>query len=132
MLILTPAATVLAGPEADDSRELPNPFVFRDGRPVKTPSDWAARREEIRQLIVETEYGGLPPTPSGIKIERLHSSVAKTLGGADLTQYRLVNEDHPSFHFRLDVLTPPGKEGKLPVVLNGDGCCPRTWGTARR
>ena len=104
------------------SRELPNPFVFRDGRPVRTAGDWKERRKEIQEIIVNIEYGGLPPTPSGIEIERLHSSTAKTFSGANFTQYRIVNKDHPSFHFRLDVMTPAEKKGKLPVVLTGDAC----------
>src|SRR5271167_2986865 len=30
---------------------LPDPLKFLDGRPVRTPSEWKARRTEIRQLL---------------------------------------------------------------------------------
>jgi len=105
-----------------EARELPNPFVCSDGQEVTTSADWARRRQEIRDLVLEIEYGGLPPAPSGIEIERLHRTEVKALGGAGFTQYRLLSCDHPSFHFRLDVMTPPERDGALPVVLNGDGC----------
>ncbi|NQT18556.1 MAG: hypothetical protein HQ592_02545 [Planctomycetes bacterium] len=101
--------------------ELPNPFLFADGRKVRTTEDWLCRRKELRDLVVEIEYGGLPPTPSGVSGEALHTHKEARFLDSSFTQYRIINNDHPSFHFRLDVLTPPG-EGPFPVVLTGDGC----------
>ena len=45
------------------SGELPDPFVFADGRRVKTAEDWRARREELLKLILHHQYGNLPPAP---------------------------------------------------------------------
>ncbi|MBT7304509.1 MAG: hypothetical protein HN849_33560 [Victivallales bacterium] len=101
--------------------ELPNLFRFEDGREVRTVADWRKRRQELAESIVNIEYGGLPPTPSGVTGEPLHSHKEARFGDAQFTQYRIVNDDDPSFHFRLDVLVPAGK-GPFPVVLNGDGC----------
>lgn len=44
----------LAGP-------LPDPFVFDDGTPVKTPADWTKRRQELYKSAVELQYGTIPP-----------------------------------------------------------------------
>jgi dienelactone hydrolase len=101
--------------------ELPDPFRFESGRKVKSLEDWQKRRQEIRDLIVEIEYGGLPPSPSGVTGEALHTHKVCRFEDASYTQYRLVNNDDRAFHFRLDVLVPPG-EGPFPVVLTGDGC----------
>ena len=42
---------------------LPDPFQFFDGRRVNMPSDWPARRAEIRQLFEKWDIGTIPPKP---------------------------------------------------------------------
>lgn len=101
--------------------ELPDPFRFEDGCRVQTVEDWRNRRPELAKAIVEIEYGGLPPEPSGCRAEHLHTYNVKRFLGASYSKYRIINKDNPSFHFRLDLLVPPGK-GPFPVVLTGDGC----------
>jgi hypothetical protein len=101
--------------------DLPDPFQFESGRRVKTLADWRERRRELTELVVGIEYGGLPPSPSGVTGEPLHTHKVARFGDAVYTQYRLLNNDDLSFHFRLDVLVPPG-QGPFPVVLTGDGC----------
>lgn len=102
--------------------ELQNLFKFQDGTDVRTQEDWARRREELRSIIVDIEYGGFPPRPSGVTGQKLHvqQNIAR-LEGATFRQYRIIDNDRPSFYFFLDVFTPPGK-GPFPVILTGDGC----------
>ncbi len=45
------------------NNELPDPLKFLDGRPVKTPADWQARREQIIELFEKYDIGTLPPKP---------------------------------------------------------------------
>jgi len=104
-----------------DHGPLPDPFVFEDGQRVQHPKDWPRRRAQMLRTIVDVEYGGMPPAPTGVTAEPLHTSKSKHFGDSTLTQYRVVHDDHPAFHFRLDVTVPPG-EGPFPVVINGDGC----------
>ena len=47
--------------------ELPDPFVFTDGRRVKTAADWAARRAELQELILRHEYGQWPLATAPLK-----------------------------------------------------------------
>src|SRR5215471_16292030 len=51
---------------------LPDPLTFFDGKPVKTPADWKARREEIRHLFEKYAWGSIPPPPKlqGADVER--------------------------------------------------------------
>lgn len=101
--------------------ELDNPFVFEDGSHVETVDDWRRRRREIRELVLEVEYGGLPPEDAAVRAEPLHTHKPKQFPGATYTQYRVVLTDAPSFHFRLDVMVPEHAE-EVPCVLSGDGC----------
>ena len=102
--------------------ELANPFVFADGAPVATVADWHRRRRELHDLVVELEYGGLPPTPAWTGSEELHTASANSAApGARLISLRVVTgADHP-FAFLLQLLLPPG-DGPFPVVLTGDAC----------
>src|SRR4051812_42508373 len=47
-----------------------SPLKFYDGTPVKTPADWARRREEIRQRWFEI-MGPWPPLIESPKLEIL-------------------------------------------------------------
>ena len=105
----------------DVRAELPDPFRFESGERVKSLDDWRKRRRELTDLVVEIEYGGLPPSPSGVTGEPLHTHQVVRFDEASYTEYRLLSDDDPSSHFRLDVLVPAG-EGPYPVVLTGDGC----------
>ena len=101
--------------------ELNDPFVFEDGRVLRSADEWRSRRTEIERLLVDIEYGGLPPEPAPVRAEQLHSHLSRILLDSSYTQYRVVLESDPRFHFRLDITLPPGEES-VPCVLTGDGC----------
>lgn len=61
-LVAFGCATTSSIPTFSDAK-LPNPFLFNDGRPVRTRSDWACRREQIHDLIQGYEAGSLPGRP---------------------------------------------------------------------
>src|SRR6266481_4742282 len=68
--------------ELPEIKELPNPFTFADGAPVRTKEEWARRREEIKALFQDYEYGHLPPKPRAMKITRGEVSVDEQAGVA--------------------------------------------------
>ena len=106
---------------APENRDLPNPFIFEDESEVRSEADWPRRRRELLKLVVDLEYGGLPPAPAATRYEHLHSTRVKSLGGARYASVRVVAETDPPFSFLLYLLVPAG-DGPFPVVLNGDGC----------
>ena len=55
--------------------ELPELFLFADGRPVKTTEDWQLRRKEMQAILQYYQYGHLPPRPDSIKVENLESRI---------------------------------------------------------
>ena len=48
--------------------ELPNPFLFDDGRTVKTVEDWKLRKKEIYKYAVDLQFGGMPPEPEFLDV----------------------------------------------------------------
>lgn len=110
---------------------LPDPFAFDNGGRVQSPDDWRKRRAEIAESILDIEYGGLPPQPESLRVERLHTSKARNFGMAQYSHYRLALVERPDFHFRLDLLKNDSDE-PLPVVLTGDGCYLNVTDTLRR
>ena len=45
---------------------LPAPLFFADGRQVKTPAEWQARRREILDIFAHEMYGVEPPPPEAL------------------------------------------------------------------
>ena len=105
----------------EQSVELPDPFRLESGNRVRSGADWQRRRREMRDLIVDIEYGGLPPVPQKTWLEELDTSALQARGGAKRVSCRVATGPDRPFSFMLNLLVPPGS-GPFPVVLNGDAC----------
>jgi hypothetical protein len=104
-----------------DPLELQNPFLMRDGSVVRSPREWGARRQEILDLVVATEYGGLPPVPERTVGEELHRHEVERFDKARHLQFRLRTGPGLTVSFILDLLVPQ-RTPPFGVTLVGDGC----------
>lgn len=102
--------------------DLPDLFTFSDGRRVRSAADWPARRQELLRLILEIQYGLLPP-PALVRGALRLQQAAPQGGGARRMRYLLTMGTEPSLQLPLELRVPAG-EGPFPLVLNGDAC----WG----
>lgn len=96
--------------------KLPNPFIFENGTKVKNIEDWENRRKEIISTAVELEYGGMPPKPDKIMVEKLTET-----GWGRANCYRvhcLIGDKDFSFCFTSYLPSTP--QEKCPVVITGD------------
>ncbi len=60
---------------------LPDPLVFRDGKPVRTAKDWTRRRRpELMELFAENIYGRSPEPPKSINY-KVFEEDKQALGG---------------------------------------------------
>jgi dienelactone hydrolase len=100
---------------------LPDPFLMTNGTPVRGRADWPRRRREILERLVRIEYGGLPPSSSGVTAEELHTHQVERYGNARHSQYRIHTGPGAGLSFVLDLLVPSA-DTSIPVILNGDGC----------
>jgi pimeloyl-ACP methyl ester carboxylesterase len=93
---------------------LPEPLRFLDGRAVRTPAEWLARRAEIRRLFEKYDLGTFPPKP---KLDRA-VVLDETLGKGYLVRnVRLEFGPGSKGTMRVQVMIPDGK-GPYPVLIS--------------
>ena len=105
----------------ENSPELPDLFQCENGQRVATIDDWSKRRNELSDLILDIEYGALPPTPEFTQGELLHEHNVPLFLNACHQQYKLTTGPNHPYSFTIDLYVPHG-DGPFPVILNGDGC----------
>src|SRR5437870_4632615 len=103
--------------ELPEIKELPNPFTFADGSPVRTKEDWARRREEIKGLFQDYEYGHLPPKPRAMKISRGEVSVDEQAGVAIQDLELNLENDGKTLKMTVRVAWPKDAKGPVPVII---------------
>ncbi len=73
LLLCLNAAAQMPPANYDEARvgsyTLPAPLVFNDGKPVRTPKDWAKRRAEILTLFETNMFGRSPKPPKHTRFE---------------------------------------------------------------
>jgi hypothetical protein len=118
LMTLIQGYVIAATPVADlpEVKELANPFKFNDGSPVKTPDDWAKRRDEIKELLAEYEYGHLPPTPKQWEVSVGEPTAFGDKGAKELPVELTLRHDDRELVMNLRVVLPAGKE-KVPVLI---------------
>lgn len=111
--------------------KLPDPLVFKDGSPVKTPEDWAKRRLEIVEDFDREVYGRVPADTPGVKWEvistvdevrgDLQAQVRKFVGHVDNSRFPSVRVD-----IALTLALPKESTEPSPVVIEFSfGALPR-------
>ncbi|MBE6724051.1 MAG: hypothetical protein E7576_02470 [Ruminococcaceae bacterium] len=98
--------------------KLPDPFLFNDGRRVKTLSDWEEKRKELFDPCVGLQYGGMPPEPEFLEIDPL--CVPNTVGRMNIWRIRTGTREKP-VSWTVYAHKPAG-QGPWPVVIDGDLC----------
>lgn len=111
--------------------KMPDPFRREDGTCV-TPEEWPEYKKDLLDMIVDMEYGGMPPRPEYLRVEQLNGFRR----GSTSNWYKIhvgTKEKLVSFTLELYVPDAPGlgpvtdagpvdPNEKYPVVLTGDGC----------
>jgi hypothetical protein len=149
VLCVTVAAVAVAGAEPPPRKavdqlpsvkELPNPFLFTDGSRVKSPTDWARRRQELAELVLAYEYGALPPAVNNVRGKLL--TIAPTTRQAEMpgvaeADVLLTMGPSDKVTLRLHLFIPAGagataeNKGPFPVIIRGDACPGPIWGPVK-
>ena len=93
----------------------PDLFVFDDGSPVDANS-WFRRRQELTNIIIPHEFGGMPPQHESIDIIRRANSRIRDWPGVQYSTYE-VDVRFPGNHvisLTLSLWIPPGDRQLTP------------------
>jgi hypothetical protein len=100
-------------------KEFQNPFLFNNGSSVVTTADWQFRRSEIKQMLLDYEYGHMPDHPEQIRISQLEHEQY-----TDNTQYYHLNFsiipklENPTLNVNFSVwVFVPNSTGPFPVLI---------------
>lgn len=94
--------------------ELPNPFVFNNGTPIKDATDWMKRRKEISKKVIDLQFGAMPPAPEIFTVEKLNQ-------GKTHSSYKIkAGTKSHQLTFLMKIIAPAGI--KRPMIINGDLC----------
>lgn len=107
--------------------KMPDPFLKPDGTRV-APTEWPEYKKTLRDMVVDFDFGGMPPRPEVLRIELLNP-----LGRSHISHWLRIHagtkEKQLSFTLQLWLPRVPGvydapiAEGeKFPVLLTGDMC----------
>lgn len=90
-----------------------------DGGRIETADEWYQRREKLKELVQDLEYGHIPDNPEQISVSLLSSQKIESLG----TTYHLIlsilprkEEPKKFIHFSVWCSIPEGK-GPFPAVV---------------
>jgi hypothetical protein len=104
--------------------DLPDPFLMLSGKRVSSPAEWAARREELKDIFSYYEYGHLPPPPGNVTATDISTTTIYN-GTATKKVVRLAMGPAGAITFDLNLYIPAAMPKPFPVVLTGDLC----WGS---
>lgn len=96
-----------------------DPFILNNGTRVQTIQDWGIRQEEIKQMLLDIEYGHMPDHPDNITAKILGT---EDLGGGNLLNtIQLImtpNSSTPNLRINLSVwIYIPNGTGPFPTMV---------------
>ena len=96
--------------------ELPNPFIYQNGKKLTQPAEWANRRTEISTMAVDFQFGTIPPPPEYFNVELLSL-------GKNQRSYKIhAGTEKKHIDFLMKVIMPAGTD--RPFIIDGDLCSP--------
>jgi hypothetical protein len=102
--------------------ELPDPLVFKSGKPVKNARDWKKRKTEIFEDLDREVYGRTPKKLPKVRWE-IVATLNETVGDVPVITKRLLghvdNRDCPQIavDIRMTLSTPADAKGRVPVMM---------------
>lgn len=85
-------------------KQLPDPFAMKNGKRVANIADWNQRREEIKEMMLNVQYGTMPGAPDKAVFKKLSSKTFEE--GETCEELRaefFPSRSHPDITFGVDV-----------------------------
>ena len=118
--------------KASHYTSLPDPLVFKNGRPVKNPVQWQKRRLEIKEDFDREIYGRVPaetPPVKWILISETDTLEGKCPVKVKCLKGRVDNSSFPAIKVDIDLTltTPAGCTHPVPVIMEFGFIFPASW-----
>ena len=89
---------------------MPDPLIGMDGKRITTPSQWPARREEMKRTIEHYGIGHAPPPPGNVKGQEVETSLLAE-GKVSYRRVRLTFGPGEKLAFDISIFQPSGSTG---------------------
>lgn len=97
----------------------PNPFIFNNGSAVSSVPEWNERRGEIKDILMDIEYGHLPGVPDALNVTLLENETRadnSTKVVVNITVVPSNSTPGQNFTFTTDIYVPEGS-GPFPAIV---------------
>ena len=105
----------------DESKVVPftleDPLSFADGRKLKGPAEWPARRAEIQRIFEKGMYGRMPPKPDCMVAELMDEKVTMSEFAIRRRVRQFFRADKSGPFIDWLILRPRFATGPVPVIL---------------
>lgn len=108
-------ASMPAGKDLPDHPEMPDPLIGNDGKKITTAEQWRARREEMKGILEEYEFGHAPPAPGNVKGKEI-ASQSLMEGKVSFRLMHLSFGEGGKLGFDIAIFTPAGSEQNKALV----------------
>jgi len=98
---------------------MPDPLIGMDGKSITTPSQWKARREEMKRVIEHYGIGHAPPQPGTVKGQQVETSLLAD-GKVSYRRVHLTFGPGEKLGFDISIFLPAestGITGPLPTIV---------------
>jgi hypothetical protein len=114
------SATALPVNDLPVQMALPDTLVMDNGQSVTTPAQWAARREEMKRILEDYEFGHAPSSPGNVRGREIESMLL--LGGqVSFRRVHLTFGPGEKLGFDLDIFSPvQTNPAPLPTIIHLD------------
>ena len=96
---------------------LPDPLVMSDGRPVRTATDWRARRSELLKVYEEDIFGRVPANAPKVQWTVASTDAGAREGAVLRRVVGTIGAGANAPTINLNVYTPAGVTRPVPVIL---------------
>ncbi len=97
-------------------KELPDPFLMNSSARVATRADWVKRRKEMKAMLLDLEYGHMPPPPGNLVAEETSSEPALEGAAIETRAVLKMGPEHEA-QMQVGVYVPTAGEGPFPVIM---------------
>jgi hypothetical protein len=99
---------------------MPDPLLANDGQKLTAPAQWPARREEMKRILEDYEFGHMPPPPGNVKGHELQSKLLDD-GRVFYRNIHLRFGPDETLGFDVGIFSPSessGRMGPFPTIVH--------------